>query len=103
VTGLAATSETTETKVKVDALILGDRHIISEICVTARIVKPAIVTISGELSYRKVCARECRKAHCRIQNSPGEGGGHLCRTSPARWQGRRCFSVKKSYETLVHH
>jgi hypothetical protein len=75
VTGLAATSETTETKVKVDALILGDRHIISEIYAAAGIVKPTIVTISGELGYRKVCARECRNAHCRIQNSPSHPGG----------------------------
>lgn len=75
-TGLAATSATTETKVKVGALILGDRHIISEICAAAGIVKPAIMTISGELGYRKVCARECRNAHCRIQNS--RGGGDTC-------------------------
>jgi len=46
VTGLTATLVTTETKVKVVALILGDRHIVSEICAAAGIVKPAVMTIS---------------------------------------------------------
>jgi hypothetical protein len=28
---------------------------------------------------------------------------HLCGTSPAQWKRPRCSSVKKNYETLVHH
>ena len=52
-TGFAATLATTETKVKVDALILGDCHIISEICAAVGIVNRQLRPLAENLATEK--------------------------------------------------
>jgi hypothetical protein len=47
----------TETKEKVDVLILDDCHVTSKLFTTVGIEKPAGIAIIRELGYRKVCSR----------------------------------------------
>jgi transposase len=80
--GRPASTATTETKEKVDALIRDDGRITSALCAATGIGKPVLMTIIRELGYREVCARWVLKMFTVELNKQPEK--HLCTTSPAQ-------------------
>ena len=85
---------------KVDALFRDDHYITSALCTKALIEILTVMAIIRELGYRKFWATWVSKV-LTVEHKTTQGK-HLCKTSPAQRERRRCFSVKNNLLTTKH-
>ena len=90
----------TETKDKVDVLILDDNHVTSEVCATTGNGKPVVMVFIRELGYRKVCARWLLKTQKAQNNICAELLQHVEKDN--QWNGIiKSLSLKKKLKVQV--